>query len=167
MGRHKITGEDILGKVYGKLTVIKVDHRRNGYMYYLCKCSCNNIHIAKRTALLDGRTFQCLSCTRNIYGQKYDIFGPMVARAFNRCDPRHKQAHRYFDRGIRIHKEWMFNKIAMKKYLMELWLEQTKGSSMSLYGPDKNQLSLDRINNDKGYEPGNLRFATKVEQARK
>lgn len=71
----------------------------------------------------------------------------------NRClNPKNKDYPRYGGRGITVHPDWI-----------------PKNSFMSFYdhvGARPSKLhSLDRIDNSKGYEPGNVRWATPKEQA--
>ena len=54
--------------------------------------------------------------------------------------------------GVYIHADWFWDANAFAAYLM------------ALAGCDDANLTLDRIDNSKGYEPGNLRFVTRVEQ---
>jgi len=61
---------------------------------------------------------------------------------------------RYGAKGIRVHSEWIDDRMAFIEYLM------------TLPGWDNTKLELDRIDSVKGYEPGNLRFVTRIEQAR-
>jgi len=66
-----------------------------------------------------------------------------------------KNAERYADyggRGITIHKEWMNDFTAFMNYIVSAIGERPEG------------YTLDRIDNDKGYEPNNLRWATYSEQ---
>jgi len=60
----------------------------------------------------------------------------------------------YGGRGITIHQEWVDD-----CHLFYKWIVENIGER-----PDKS-FSLDRINNNGNYEPGNLRWATPSEQA--
>jgi len=69
----------------------------------------------------------------------------------NRCsNPRSPKFLDYGGRGIKVCDRWMFS--------FENFLEDM--------GERKEGLTLDRINNDGNYEPGNCRWATKKEQQR-
>lgn len=69
----------------------------------------------------------------------------------NRCN--NPRAHRYADyggRGIRVHQDWL----------------RSFPAFLAAVGPRPTPThSLDRIGNDRGYEPGNCRWATPKEQA--
>lgn len=70
-----------------------------------------------------------------------------------RClDPRHKSYIHYGGRGIMIYSPWITD-----FSLFNDWLN-------SALGPCPEGHTLDRIDNDRGYEPGNLRWATQEEQ---
>jgi len=82
---------------------------------------------------------------------------PKLYRQWNgaksRCyNPKHKRYKDYGGRGIRIYKKWLHNPSLYIKYLKSL--------------PNCNEegYTLDRIHNDFGYEPMNLRWATISEQ---
>lgn len=72
--------------------------------------------------------------------------------ANQRCHyARHPQFASYGGRGIRMCDEWRKDFTAFLRHVGPR--------------PSKDH-SLDRIDNDKGYEPGNVRWATRSEQAR-
>ena len=71
--------------------------------------------------------------------------------AIGRCHrPNDPSFHKYGARGITVCDEWRESFLAFYKHMGE----RPQGTS------------LDRIDNTKGYEPGNCRWATPVEQSR-
>lgn len=71
-------------------------------------------------------------------------------RCFNHKTPLYKD---YGGRGITIYQPWVHDFKSFYDYVSRLPGYNIKG------------LTLDRINNDGNYEPGNLRWATRKEQA--
>jgi hypothetical protein len=66
----------------------------------------------------------------------------------------HPEYFRYGGRGITIHPDW-----ANDPRPFITWIEEH-------LGPRPEGMSIDRIDNDGSYEPGNLRWATPSEQVR-
>lgn len=54
---------DLTGRVFGRLTVIKFDHKKNKVRYWMCKCQCGNTHIAS-TSNLTGEITRSCGCLR-------------------------------------------------------------------------------------------------------
>lgn len=79
---------------------------------------------------------------------EYDAFINMHHRCFN---PKHKQYKDYGERGIWVCAEWVDN---FDQFLTDVGRK-----------PDPS-LTLDRIDNSKGYEPGNVRWASRQTQSR-
>ena len=70
-----------------------------------------------------------------------------------RCNyPKYRYYHRYGGRGIKVCDEWVNNFMA--------FFEWANSNGYS------DNLSLDRIDNDKNYTPDNCRFVTQKEQVR-
>jgi len=70
-----------------------------------------------------------------------------------RCyDSGHPSNKWYRSAGIKVCRKWLYNAEAFVTYLRENLPSKPKG------------FSLDRIDNKKNYEPGNLRWATHAEQ---
>lgn len=63
-----------------------------------------------------------------------------------------KDYHRYGARGIRLYEPWSLDFMKFQTWILDTLGHRPVGHS------------LDRIDNDKGYEPGNLRWATPKEQ---
>ena len=83
-------------------------------------------------------------------GYLHSAYHSMRARCTNPLNPNYKG---YSGRGIRVFKPWLKN-----KYAFYGWIRRNIGERPST------KYSLDRINNDRGYMPGNLRWATWSEQ---
>lgn len=69
--------------------------------------------------------------------------------ARRRCtDPNHPDWRNYGGRGIRMHKRWLVSFLDFYEHI----------------GPRPPGMTLDRKGNDRGYMPGNVRWATRAEQ---
>ena len=76
-----------------------------------------------------------------------------ILNATIRCtNPAHKQYKDYGGRGISVHAGWM-GAAGFPAFLSHIGPRPSKAHT------------LDRIDNDKGYEPGNVRWATRAEQS--
>jgi len=76
----------------------------------------------------------------------YKIWVGIKQRCYN---PNEKHYHRYGGRGITMYPEWVNDYGAFKAYV----------------GDAPTGMTLDRIDNDKGYEPDNLRWVSRKTQA--
>ncbi len=140
------------GKSYGAWTVLtRIDSRR-----WACRCVCGsekNIHLS---SLLSGDSASC-GCQRtpphlqhgHTQGGRRTAEHATWSNMIERCKPNNKNHERYFDRGIRVATRWL----DFECFLADM-------------GPKPSaDLSIDRIDNDGNYEPGNCRWATATVQA--
>lgn len=67
---------DIAGKQFGNLTVIRYDHKKKTARIYLCKCNCGNEFYVDRCRLLAGKVKSC-GCSHYIKDLN-DIVGKVV-----------------------------------------------------------------------------------------
>src|SRR5690242_9916571 len=149
---------DMTGDVYGRLTVLE---RVAGK--WRCLCECGNETTVGRTELRRGNTKSC-GCgavenrarqaeraVRRTHGMdrspEYRSWQAMKSRCLNPNVPAYP---RYGGRGITIWPEWVDDFAAFYAHI---------GPRPSL------AYSLDRIDNDGSYVPGNVRWATASEQA--
>lgn len=154
----------LIGEVFGRLTVID---RASDYIQpngrrlprWVCNCACGNKCSPLACNLKSGDTQSCgcllaqqSSIANSKHGasstREYAVWQGMKQRCYY---PRHKDYSRYGGRGIRVCDAWLNS------------FEQFRNDMGSKPTPSH---SLDRINNDGDYEPGNVRWATAKTQAK-
>lgn len=153
---------DIINKQIDKLTVVKFlkkERYRNRFNYfYECKCECGNTKIVSRLNLINSHTHSC-GCLRKQHGNKNKCWigcGEISGRTWSRIK-RHSNG-RNLSFSITIEEAWQLFLNQNRKCALtgqELTLTDTNGSTK-----DKTA-SLDRIDNNKGYEIENIQWVHK------
>ena len=149
---------DLTNQKFGRLTVIEQAGSQHGNAYWKCKCSCG-AEVIVRGYLLTRQIVVSCGCYRKEHKLKHGLAHTPIYNLWagikNRCtNPNVHNYHRYGGRGVTMFEDWINNFQAFYDYV----------SKLPHYGEDG--YSLDRINNDGNYEPDNIRWATRKEQAR-
>lgn len=68
--------EQVLGKKFGRWTVLSFDHmNNNGGSFFLCKCDCGTLRPVARTRLLNGTSKSCGCLHKEIVGSIFRKHG--------------------------------------------------------------------------------------------
>jgi hypothetical protein len=148
---NKINLNDLIGQKFNKLTIISA-RREKGRIYVKAKCECGNIKEFNYNALKNGHTKSCGCINKTANGKSsetlYHTWKHIMERCYRKNDPRYTD---WGGRGIEVCDEW-------KDYLsFKKW---------ALNNGYQDNLSIDRIDNDKNYCPENCRWVTMKEQNR-
>lgn len=149
---------DLSGQRYGRLLVVqRVAAVRP--VAWRCRCDCGKHKDVRSGQLRSGKTRSCgciamerIARLRRSHGKsgtpEYKIWKDIKKRCRN---PNHAAYRLYGGRGIAVAPEW----------------EDSFESFLSAVGSRPSPAhSIDRIDNSKGYQPGNVRWATQPEQNR-
>ena len=138
---------------------------RKSMYYWKCKCCCGNIREVREQYIINGESRSCGcknaeyqraltithgdSTSKGTHHYLYTTWSSIKNRTTNPNEPSWKD---YGERGINMFNEWRVYE-NFKKWILENIGER----------PEK--YTLDRINNNGNYEPGNVRWATWETQA--
>jgi hypothetical protein len=147
----------LVGQRFGQLVATEVV-RKGNRIFYKCKCDCGGFAELESSSLKGGTSKRHCGCikqannyrhghaTANNPSSTYQCWSAMKRRCEN---PNCKDWDDYGGRGIIVCDRWQ----KFENFLLDMG-EKPKGLSIDRY-PD----------NDGNYEPGNVRWATDIEQA--
>lgn len=155
----KARKKNLIGKKFGRLTVLKEIKTKYKDKYYLCRCICGNEKIVRGTHLTANKIVSC-GCyrdekirqshiTHNMSNSRiYSIYKDVIKRCKNKNTIAYKN---YGDRGITVCQEWLDDFMNFYNWAMANGYNTT--------------LTIDRIDVNGNYEPNNCRWITKSEQS--
>ena len=150
---------DITGNTYGQLLVLQESCPRNKPTKWVCLCSCGNTKEIIGASLKNGSTKSCgcLHIATNkaqftkhgdYLHKLYQVHRAMLQRCFNS----NNQAYEHYGaRGISVCQEW---------------LDYSVFKEWAISNGYSDDYSIDRLDVNAGYSPGNCCWAGKTQQAR-
>lgn len=151
----KITNEELIGVKNNRWTVMKVGFgiKYDGSVHrsIICKCECGNEKEIRTHDFLTGRSKNCGCYNEHAKhnlsnSSEYGIWKGMRRRCCNPSDNRYKD---YGGRGIKVCDKWMNS---FEEFYKDIGPRPSK------------EHTIDRIDNNGNYEPGNVKWSTIEEQ---
>lgn len=162
---HKYDGIDLTNQRHERLLVVKKSD--SGRTRWICKCDCGNVvelsawyfYHNKSCGCLENENKKNLGKNNIKHGMTKSILYSKYCGMKERChNPNYRYFWRYGGRGIKVCNEWL-GENGFENFV--------KWAYENGYDDNKKgyQQTLDRIDNDKDYAPGNCRWVTQKVQS--
>lgn len=148
---------DLTGKIFGNLLVLqRIGTAMDRHVIWQCRCSCGNIVSVQGNTLICGtrKSCGCINKSKIINKDFYNLYKNIKQRCLNKKHPKYKD---WGGRGINICSEWL----VFKNFENDMYNSYTK--HINKHG--RNDTSIDRIDNNRGYYKENCKWSTNNEQA--
>lgn len=151
---------DLTNQKFGRLTALYRLHNTDGKTKWLCICECGNLAETSLSHLRNGGAKSCGCLHKEMMIQTFTKHNKSNTRLYNiwqgmkkRCYNINDEAYKYYGgRGIKVCNEWLNDFQAFYDWAMN--------------NDYKENLTIDRIDVDTDYKPGNCRWATNKDQQR-
>ena len=139
------------GDIFSSFVVLKEVEQKNKKRHFLCKCECGEERVCSLSNLVAKRVKTCKACKakkNKTHGmsktKEYHAWEAIIQRCNN---ANHQSFKDYGGRGIKVCERW----IKFENFFEDM------GYS--------NGLTIDRIDNDRNYEPSNCRWVNQSIQS--
>lgn len=146
---------DLTDLEVGRLKVIRFAGVKGRRRLWLCRCKCGREKAIVASSLRCGKTLSCgclriekVTTHRLSYSAEYSAWKGIRRRCLN---PKFRMYRWYGARGITI---------------CDRWRDSFENFIADVGHRPSSKHSIERIDNDGNYEPGNVKWATKKEQSR-
>jgi hypothetical protein len=140
----------MINNVYGRLTVLRKDQEANRNTKWICRCQCGTEKSIRESHLKSGATQSCGCLNRERCKTRFTTHGMTKSKEYaawndmkQRCSNSNHRDYKYYGaRGISVSHE-----LEDFDYFFRI------------LGPRPDGYELDRIDNNEGYTPTNIRWA--------
>lgn len=153
---------DLKGNTFGRLTVLsRAENGNHNMVRYNCRCECGRETVCASTHLITQHTRSCgclqaevmreIKTKHGHAAKKSPEFSSWVHLVGRCTNPNNRAYERYGGRGITVFHGWLG--------------EHGFQAFLDYVGPrPSEEYSIDRIENDGDYEPGNVKWSTPSQQ---